>query len=399
MSNIAYFSWIQRTVVEAGPGCRTYAPLRMSSMGSTRPALLTDQNLVKVGVPDPVKEIFEVQGSPRFVGVYDKISPEFTGTEASECARWCRENAVDGIVAVGGGSVLDCAKAVKCMIGMKATNLWDLSPTLTAVYTEPTAKPLGTPLIAFPTTAGTGCEVSAGIVCTHEDLHVKGFICHPFMNPEYAFLDADLTVSLPPHVTAHTGFDALCHSIEGLTSLTTNDMIDSYAIHSIKMIRKYLPMAVKDGKDILARHKMLVASNMAIVSFFLAGFYYPVHNIAHALGAALKVPHGEANMIALPFVLDTFTAHYLPHSDALAQAFDLDPRMTPKEIVSGAAQAIRDLQAVCGFSNPKYKTPRLDEAMIGNLCMAVKLDPVGAIYQIPQAVVKLILLSACEEVK
>ena len=340
-----------------------------------------------------------MQGSPLFVGVYDKISPEFTGAEASECARWCRENAVDGLVAVGGGSVLDCAKAVKVMIGMKATNLWDLSPTLTGTYTEPTAKPLGMPLVAFPTTAGTGCEVSAAIVCTHEDLHVKGFVVHPFMNPEYAFLDADLTVGLPPHITAHTGFDALCHSVEGLTSLTPNDMGDSYAIHSIKMIRKYLPMAVNNGHDILARHKMLVASNMAIIAFLLSGYYLPVHNVSHAMGAALNVPHGESNMIALPFVLENFSAHYLPHSDSLAQAFDLDRRMEPQEILSGTVQAIRDLQKACGFSNPKYKTPVLDEALMGNLCMAVKLDPVGMVYPIPQEIVKRILLSACEEVK
>jgi len=368
----------------------------MMTMGSVRPAIITDANLVKAGVTQLVKDIFDVQGAPRIVGVYDKVSPEFSGIDANECARWCRENAVDGLVAVGGGSVIDCSKAVKAMIGMKVTKLWDLAPGLAAMYTEPTAKPLGVPHIAFPTTAGTGCEVSAAIVATHEEAHAKGIIYHPYMNPDHAFLDADLTVGLPPHITAHTGFDALVHAIEGMTSLITHDMIDSFAIQSIKMIRKYLPLAVRDGKDLLARHKMLVAANMAIVPVLLAGPYYPIHNMAHGVGAALHIPHGEANMVAAPIMMDAFPAHYLTHTANIADAFDLDSRMKPEDIVSAAAQALRDLQEACGLTNgTKYKQV-IDEATVENLCMAIKYDPSGAQYPLPKELIKTCIYKAFE---
>lgn len=397
MANIPYFSWVQRTVVEAGPGCRTYAPLRMSSMGSTRPVLLTDQTLAKNGVTDLVKDIFDVQGAPKFVGIYDSISPEFTGAEASECARWFRENAADGIVAVGGGSVIDCSKAIKAMLGMKAKSLWELAPALSAMYTEPLAKPFGIPHIAFPTTAGTGCEASSAIVATHEDLHVKAIIYHPFMNPDRAFLDADLTVGMPPSLTTFTGFDALCHAVEGLCSLETNDMIDSYAIHAIKMIRKYLPKAVKNGKDIMARHKMLVAADMAIIPVSLAGPYYPVHNVAHGVGAAMHIPHGEANMVALPVVMDEFPAHYLKHAEKLADAFGLNSDQPAEKIVIDTAQAIRDLRVACGIDSGKFKVA-IDDAMVPNLCMAIKYDVSGAMYPIPQEIVERII-HGCFEVK
>lgn len=386
MANNKYYQWIQRSVMEVGPDCRTYAPLRMSSMGSVRPAIFTDPGVRQAGLADLVKETFEAQGSPKIVGVFDKISPEYTGTEANECASWLRENAVDGIIAVGGGSVLDCMKTVKVMLGLKVTDVWELMPAMAAAFSEPEAKHLGIPHISFPTTAGTGAEISPFSVVTNEKANIKGMLAHAFMGSDYAFLDPYMTVGLPPRMTALTGFDALSHAVEGLTALSTNDMVIGFAAKAIRLIRQNLPIVLANGKDIDARTKMLAASHMGIVAICLGGLTVPVHNISHGIGASMHIPHGEAITVTMPNMMENFPEHYLQAAPALAEAFELDPRMKPEEIVAASVQVVKDLQKACGV-NTKFG-PVIDAAVVEKLCAAVKSDPAGAMYAIPEDVVR-----------
>jgi alcohol dehydrogenase class IV len=392
MAKIGYYAWIQRSVMEVGPNCRTAAPLRMSSMGSVRPALFTDSGVLQAGVADLVKEVFETQGGPKIVGVYTNISPEYTGAEANECARWLRENAIDGIIAVGGGSVLDCMKTVKVMLGLKTTDVWELMPDMAAAFTEPEAKHLGIPHLGFPTTAGTGAEISPFSVVTNEKANIKGMLAHPYMGADYAFLDPYLTINLPPRMTALSGFDALSHAIEGLTALGTNDMLVAFAAKAIKIIRQNLPTVVADGNNIDARTRMLVASHMGIVAICLCGLTVPVHNVSHALGAALHIPHGEAISVTMPNLMENFPNHYLQAAPALSEAFELDPRMKADEIVASSVQIVRELQKKCGIKN-KFSSV-IDKNTIEKLCVDVKSDPAGAMYEIPQDVVRRCIASS-----
>ncbi len=382
-----YFIWNYRGTVEVGAGCRTFIPQRFEEMGCKRIGLITDEGLVKAGIVDQVLEIFEVQGQPPIVGIYDRIEPDAVMRIINDCARWCRENAVDGLLAVGGGSVLDSVKGVKAMLGMKVTDIREIMPGNIGPYLAPMGKPLNVPHIAIPTTAGTGSESSPLAVIYNEEQKVKGDLLHPYLPADYAFLDPDFTVGLPPKMTADTGFDALSHAVEAISSPGTNCMIDALSVQAIKLIRKYLPLAVENGTNLEARTKMLVASNMAIMSFAMSGLFYPIHNVAHAVGGQLRIPHGEANAVLIPILMEKYPKHYLPNAEVLADAFGIDPAgKTNEELVDACAQAVRELQKKCGVA-PLF-SQKLDAQTAELMFWAIKMDPAGIFYPLPDVTIK-----------
>jgi alcohol dehydrogenase class IV len=379
--------WDFRSKVEVGCGCRTFVPERFEEMGCKRIGLITDEGLVKAGIVDQVKEIFEVQGQPKIVGTYDKIEPDAVMRVINDCARWCREQAVDGLLAVGGGSVLDSVKGVKAMLGMKVIDIKEIMPGNIGPYLPPLGKPLNVPHIAIPTTAGTGSESSPVAVIYNEEMKVKGDLLHPYLPADYAFLDPDFTVGLPPKMTADTGFDALSHAVEAISSPGTNSMIDALSIQAIKLIMKYLPMVVQDGKNLEARTKMLVASNMAIMSFAMSGLFYPIHNVAHAIGGQLRIPHGEANAVLIPILMEQYPKHYLHNAEVLADAFGVQTDgSSPQDMVATVARTVRELQRKCGVK-PQF-APELDEMTSQLLFWAIRLDPSGLFYPLPDPVIK-----------
>lgn len=382
-----YFVWDYRSIVEVGAGCVTFVPQRFDDMGCKRIGLITDEGLVKAGIVDQVKEIFAVQGQPKIVGIYDKIEPDAVMRVINDCARWCRELAVDGLLAVGGGSVLDSVKGVKAMLGMKVTDIKEIMPGNIGPYLAPMGKPLGIPHIAIPTTAGTGSESSPIAVIYNEEQKIKGDLLHPYLPADYAFLDPMFTVGLPPKMTADTGFDALSHAIEAISSPGDNCMIDALSVQAIKLILKYLPLAIEDGKNLEARTKMLVASNMAIMAFGMSGLFYPIHNVAHAAGGQLRIPHGEANAVLIPILMEQYPKHYLYNSATLADAFGVDPTgKTQEEVVAACAEVVRAFQKKCGVE-PKFAA-ELDAQSLELMFWAVRLDPSGLFYPLPDDVIR-----------
>jgi len=227
MATPKYFMWDYRSIVEVGSGCRTFIPQRFMDMGCKRIGLITDEGLIQAGVVDQVKDIFAAQGKPKIVGIYDRIEPDAVMRVVNDCARWCREMAVDGLLAVGGGSVLDTVKGVKALLGMGEVDIKEIMPGNIGPYMRPMGKPLNVPHIAVPTTAGTGSESSPIAVLYNEEAKIKGDLLHPYLPADYAFLDPDLTLGLPPKMTADTGFDALSHAVEAISSPGTNCMIDA----------------------------------------------------------------------------------------------------------------------------------------------------------------------------
>ncbi|GBF34548.1 alcohol dehydrogenase [Desulfocucumis palustris] len=391
-----YFAWDYHTSVEVGSGCRTFAAQRFTEMGCRRVALITDKGLAEAGIVDQIKDIFEVQGSPALAGVYDRIEPDAVSRVINDCARWYRETAADGILALGGGSVLDSAKGVKLLLGMKATDIKELIPGNLGPYLKPLGKPLGIPHVAIPTTAGTGSEVSPIAVIYNEELRIKANILHPYIPADVALLDPDLTLGLSPKMTADTGFDALCHAVEGLASPGANCMIDALGFQSVSLILKNLPAAVRDGNNLEARSKMLVASNMAIMSFAMSGLFFPVHNIAHAVGGQLRISHGEANAVLLPVVLKEFSRYYIPRAEELARAFGVYKEGAPPEsLLVEVVEAVRELQQKCGVK-PVFDT-KITGMGLENLFWAVKFDPAGIFYPLPDDIIKSCLGSCFEK--
>ncbi|NLV22002.1 MAG: iron-containing alcohol dehydrogenase [Syntrophomonadaceae bacterium] len=390
MATPKYFVWEYRTLVEVGSGCRTFVAQRFMEMGCKRVAMITDKGLIDAGVADMVKDIFTIQGGVKLAGVYDKIEQDAAMRVINDCARWYRENAFDGMLVLGGGSVMDSAKGVKMLLGNGATDIKNLMPGNLGPYIRPLGKPLGVPNIFIPTTAGTGSEVSPLAVIYNEDDKVKGDVLHPFIPADIALLDPDLTVGLPPGMTVSTGLDALGHAVEGLTSPEANIMSDSLSIHSIKLIMKYLPIAASDGKNLEARTNMLAASNMAIMGFAMGGMMFPMHNVAHAAGGQLRIPHGQAVGVAMPACMEHMPWHYWPKAKELAEGFGVkSDSQDPAELVALAREKVLGLMKECGFK-PQFDQA-LDSQQSETMYWAIKADPTAMLYPIPDDTIRAII--------
>lgn len=202
----------------------------------------------------------------------------------------------DIVVALGGGSPMDTAKSVSVL----QTNEGSIREYMrkNRMISNPAV-----PLICIPTTAGTGSEVTAGAVTTDRQAEEKLGVSHDSMMPKLAIVDPELQVSMPPHLTASTGLDALCHAIEAYVSTEAEPISDAMCLYAIRMIGENIRKAVANGRDMEARGKMALASLMAGVGFAQAGLG-AVHAIAHCLGAMYHVPHGVANALMLPYVME-----------------------------------------------------------------------------------------------
>ncbi len=385
-----YFVWEYRTLVEVGSGCRTFTAQRFMEMGCKRVGMITDQGLVDAGVVDMVKDIFTVQGGVKLAGIYDKIEQDAGTRVINDCARWYRENALDGMLVLGGGSVMDSAKGVKMLLGMGETDIKKLMPGNLGPFIRPLGQPLGVPNVFIPTTAGTGSEVSPLAVIYNEVDKVKGDVVHPYIPADIALLDPDLTVGLSPYMTAATGLDALGHAVEGLTSPEANCMADALSIQAIKLIVEYLPIAVNEGKNLEARTKMLAASNMAIMGFAMGGMMFPIHNVAHAAGGQLRIPHGQAVGVGMPACMEHMPWHYMPKAKELAAGFGVNsPSNDPAELVALVREKVLQLMQDCGFK-PQFDRS-LDAEGEETMFWAIKADPTAMLYPIPDECIKNII--------
>jgi alcohol dehydrogenase class IV len=340
-----FFTWANRPRILYKAGVREELGFEMEKLGGTKAVLYTDKGLVQAGVAQMVIEAIKAS-SLELVGVYDKIVQDARIGLINEGAAFYRKCGADCMVVVGGGSVMDTAKAINIMIGGGHE---DFSPLAEQVGLFDGARPLP-PHIAFPTTAGTGAEVTYAMVVLNEIDKAKVAVGHPFCTPDIAMLDPELTVKLPPKITAFTAMDAMTHAIEGITTVSANPISDALGLHAIRIITKYLPVAMKNPGDVEARGYLLIASTMAGMSFINA-FTGGVHATAHALGALYGIPHGLANSIMLPHVM-SFNLEEKPERFFLiadAMGINVDG-MTPEQAARAAVQAVKDLQKSVGLT-------------------------------------------------
>jgi alcohol dehydrogenase class IV len=339
-----FFSWYNRPRIMYAPGIRSEIGFEMGELGGTKAVIYTDKGLVNAGVAEMVAEAVR-NSDLELVGIFDEIVQDARIEVINKGAAFYRECGADCLIAVGGGSVMDTAKAVNIMIGRKVD---DFQPLAEEAALWEGAKPLP-PHIAFPTTAGTGSEVTNAIVALDVETETKLAITHPY-NANISMLDPELTVALPPKITAFTGMDALTHAVEGITSTAAEPIADAMGLHAIRLIFKYLPIAVKEPDNIEARGHMLIASSLAGLCFgnTMTG---AVHSTAHALGGRYGVPHGLANGIMLPIVME-FNVEEVPlRFLMIADAMGINVNgMDPVEAGKAAVQAVKDLKKDVGLT-------------------------------------------------
>ena len=255
--------------------------------------IVTDEGIVKLKLMDPLLEQLQNLGIDYVI--YDKTVPNPTFTNIEEALQLYHNEHCQAIIAFGGGSPMDCAKAVAAKVARPDKAIAQLKGLFKVRKGIPT-------LFAVPTTAGTGSEGTVAAVVSNSETHEKFAINDPVLIPHYAVLDPLLTVNLPKHITSTTGMDALTHAVEAYIGRSNTEETRKYAREAVIIIFKYLYRAYEDGSDIEARKQMQRASYLAGLAFTRAYVGY-VHAIAHTLGGFYQVPHGYANAIILPHVL------------------------------------------------------------------------------------------------
>ena len=220
-------------------------------------------------------------------------------------------------------------------------------------------------------------------------IQMKTNIINPFISADMAVLDPDLTVGLPPAITAFTGFDALTHAIEALASPTSTALTDAHALHAIRLIEKNLPEVVANGSNVDARMEMLQASLMGITAFSFALNAIPVHNFAHAYGALFRIPHGLANAVFLPIVMESIPDLYLPKARELAEALRVDVSSTDDQqtVLAKTVEKIRLLQQKTGLPQD-FAQYNLTEEDLARAIPAVSSDPAAVNFPMPKELIE-----------
>lgn len=317
-------NWNYPTSIIFGAGKISLLADVCKGLNVNRPLLVTDEGLATLPF---IKDILQSNENAGFkIAVYSGVKPNPTKANIDEGVEAYKKGKHDGVIAIGGGSALDAGKAIALMVGQN-DSLWDfedVGDNWTRVNPEEIA-----PVVAVPTTAGTGSEVGRASVIVDEATSSKKIIFHPKMMPDVVIEDSALTQGLPAHITAATGIDAFVHNLEAYCTPGYHPMADGIALEGMRLIKEWLPAAFANGDDLVARSHMLIASSMGATAFQkgLGG----IHALAHPLGAVFDKHHGLLNAILIPYVLIKnksaieekikHVAHYLELDDVSFNGF------------------------------------------------------------------------------
>ncbi len=263
---------------------------------ATSVLVVTDKGIADSGLLKPLEDVLNSVNIP--YAVYDETLPNPTVINVEDALKLYYKNNCNAIIAIGGGSAMDCAKAVGVRVTYPKRTVNQLGGKLKAWRKLPT-------FVAVPTTAGTGSETTLAAMITDSKTHHKYAIMSFPLIPHYAVLDATLTYSLPPHLTATTGMDALTHAVEAYIGRSTTKETRRLALEATKLVFENIYTAYSDGKNYTARENMLHAAYKAGISFSKSYVGY-IHALAHALGGFYGTPHGLANTVIMPYVLESY---------------------------------------------------------------------------------------------
>ena len=326
------FDWSEPTLLE-GPGAIRKLPAFIKSKGLNKVLIVTDKGLMGLHLLDSLFEELDKAGVEYVV--YDGTQPNPSIENIEDARALYVDNNCQGVIAFGGGSPMDCAKAAAARVTNPKISVRKMRGVLKLHHKLP-------PFFAVPTTAGTGSETTLAAVVTDTATHEKNAINDIRLKPRFAVLDPELTVGLPPHITSTTGMDALTHAVEAYIGKSNVKSTEEYAEKATKMIFENIEKAYTNGKDIEARDQMLKASFYAGQAFTRAYVGY-VHAIAHNLGGQYGVPHGLANAVILPYVLEYYgeTAH--KRLAKLAEIAGVKTTGSDKEKAEAFIEAIKTL--------------------------------------------------------
>ncbi len=326
-------------------------PDTIKSHGLTRPIIITDKGIMNLGLVNPLIDALGKANMP--YSLYDGTVANPTTKNVAEALKIYKDDKCDCIIGFGGGSSMDCAKALGARYARPKKSLNKMKGILKVRKKIPL-------LIAVPTTAGTGSETTlAAVIVDSETRHKYAINDFPLI-PKYAVLDPETTLSLPQSITASTGMDALTHAVEAYIGRSTTKQTRQEALKAVKLIFENLDTAYSDGKNIEARRNMLTASYYAGCAFTKSYVGY-VHAVAHSLGGEYNVPHGLANAILLPHVLEAYGHTIDKKLHNLAIAANLATAETPDEEAAKVfIQAIKDMKIRYGIGDKIHEIKKED---------------------------------------
>ncbi len=354
-------NWNYPTAIRVGAGrvneiaevCKTY--------DMATPLLVTDPGIAALPM---VREIVDIcRRAGLGIQVFSDVKPNPSGENVAAGVAAYKAGNHDSVIALGGGSGLDAGKAVAVIAGQECS-LWDLED-VGDNWMRADADRIA-PVVAIPTTAGTGSEVGRASVIVNPDEHRKVIVFHPGMCPDCVILDPELTVGLSSMLTAATGMDALSHNLEAFCSPLFHPMAEGIALEGIRIIRENLPTAVADGGDIEARTRMLVASSMGATAFQRG--LGAMHALSHPLGAVYDAHHGTLNAIVMPYVLIANKSAILEPIERLSRYLGLKPGFDP------FLDWVMELRAEIGIPNT-LREIGIDDERIGEIGEMAVVDP------------------------
>jgi alcohol dehydrogenase len=382
MERILKFQMSRNLVL--GNGAIRELPSILKQLKCKKALIVTDKGIVSAGIAARVIDIFREKEID--FDTFDDVEPDPSVETVFKCLEKAEKDHFDVMIGLGGGSSLDIAKVVAVLI----TNSVDLNSCF-GVNNVPGA---GLPTVMIPTTSGTGSEVTPIAILSDKVRNQKKGIVSDFLFPDYALVDPELTISLPPHVTAYTGIDALTHAIEAYTNRFAHPFIDTFAREAILLIGSNLRIAVKEGKNIEARYNMALGSlygGMCLGSVNTAA----VHALAYPLGGMYNVPHGVANSLLLPYVMEVnLTGNMKKFSDIAGIMGENTAELTAEAAARKSIDAVRKLSRDTGIISRMRELgvpesaidPMAESAMkvtrlLNNNPKELSIDDVRQIYQ------------------
>lgn len=302
-------NWSYPTAIKFGAGRIAEIAGACKSAGMSKPLLVTDKGLAGMEITSKTLDLIEAAGLGR--GMFSEVDPNPTDKNADDGVKFYREGGYDGVIAFGGGSGLDLAKVIAFMAG-QTRPLWDFED-VGDWWTRADADAIA-PIIAVPTTAGTGSEVGRASVITNSTTSEKKIIFHPKMLPAVVICDPELTIGMPKFITAGTGLDAFAHCVEAFSSPHYHPMSQGIALEGMRLVKEYLPRAYQNGADIEARAHMMSAAAMGATGFQKG--LGAIHAISHPVGAIYHTHHGTTNAVCMPAVLQF-------NKSAIKERFDM----------------------------------------------------------------------------
>lgn len=289
-------NWSYPTAVKLGAGRIRELADHCKALGMKRPLLVTDRGLASMAITANALDILEAGGLGR--AIFADVDPNPNDRNLDDGVRAFKAGGHDGVVAFGGGSGLDLGKCVAFMAG-QTRSVWDFED-VGDWWTRASVEGIA-PIVAVPTTAGTGSEVGRASVITNSQTHTKKIIFHPKFLPGVTICDPELTVGMPKAITAGSGMDAFAHCLEAYSSPFFHPMSQGIALEGMRLVKTYLPRAYADGTDIEARTQMMAAAAMGAVAFQKG--LGAIHSLSHPVGAVYHTHHGTTNAVVMPPVL------------------------------------------------------------------------------------------------